>query len=89
MMMLTTLCILTSTFHGPYGASPAVLTWWDSVVAGLYGDGWWKENLHTSRHTFTIICIVFRGGTEGGAGGAGGAIAPPLFRKKDKAPPHF
>ena len=29
-------------------------------MAGLYGDGWWKENLRMSRHTFTVICTILR-----------------------------
>ena len=29
-------------------------------MVGLYREGWWKENLRMSRHTFTIIYAVLR-----------------------------
>ena len=41
-------------------SKPRSTHWWESVRAGIYGEGWWKENLRMSKHTFTIICTLLR-----------------------------
>jgi len=35
---------------------PCSKHWWEAVQAGTFGNNWWKENLHLSRSTFTVIC---------------------------------
>ena len=34
--------------------------WWRGVLDGLYGDGWWRENLRMTRDTFQMICDELR-----------------------------
>ena len=35
--------------------APRSKQWWEAVQTGSFRD-WWKENLHLSRNSFTIIC---------------------------------
>ena len=30
------------------------------VMSGLYGDGWWRENLRMTKDTFDVICNQLR-----------------------------
>ena len=39
---------------------PRSKEWWKHVVAGVYGDGWWRENLRMSRETFHVVCDQLR-----------------------------
>ena len=34
--------------------------WWRGVLAGLHGDGWWRENLRMTRETFETVCDELR-----------------------------
>lgn len=34
--------------------------WWRGVLAGLYGDGWWVENMRMTRETFQLVCSELR-----------------------------
>lgn len=34
--------------------------WWRGVVAGLYGEEWWRENIRMTHETFDILCDELR-----------------------------
>ena len=34
--------------------------WWKAVQSGLFGPGWWKENLRMSEQTFNSLCNQLR-----------------------------
>ena len=36
--------------------APRSKQWWEAVLAGLFGEDWWKENLCLLHTTFNIIC---------------------------------
>ena len=33
-------------------------SYWDSTKRGLFGDGWWYQNLRMSRRTFVALCSI-------------------------------
>ena len=43
---------------------PRSLEWWRGVQAGLYGEGWWRENLRLTKDTFDILCNELRPNLE-------------------------
>lgn len=39
---------------------PRTEQWWMDVQSGKYGNGWWKDNLRMTEHTFRCLCNELR-----------------------------
>ena len=39
--------------------------WWSEALSGIYGDGWWRENLRMSRETYMFLCDELRPHIQG------------------------
>ena len=50
--------------HTRIWRKPRSLEWWRGVQAGLYGEGWWRENLRLTKDTFDILCNELRPNLE-------------------------
>ena len=36
---------------------PRTQQWWMDVQSGKYGNGWWKDNLRMTEHTFIVYAM--------------------------------